>query len=66
MLQLGKCAKDNSKIFLLNRKVSKMSFGDIKLNWKFLGHPYKSKNFKLKIQEKTLNKKDAEKRLDVP
>ena len=35
MLQLGKCAKDNSKIFLLNRKVSKLSFGNIKFDWKF-------------------------------
>ena len=66
MLQLGKCAKDNFKIFLLNRKVSKMSFGDIKLNWKFLGHPYKSENFKLKIQQKNIWQKDAEKHLDIP
>ena len=60
MLQLGKCAKDNSKIFLINRKVSKLLFGNIKLNWKSFGHPYKSKKFKLKIQQKTFNKKDAE------
>ena len=43
MLQLGKCAKDNSKIFLLNRKVSKLLFGDIKFDWKFVGHPKKGK-----------------------
>ena len=66
MHELGKCAKDNSKIFLLNRKVSKLSFGNIKFDWKFLGHPYKSQNFKLKIQQKTFNKNDAEIRLDVP
>ena len=40
MLQLGKCAKDNSK-----RKVSKLSFGNIKFDWNFLGHPYKSQKF---------------------
>ena len=28
MLQLGKCAKDNSKIFLSDKKVSKLSFGN--------------------------------------
>ena len=66
MLQFGKCAKDNSKIFLLNRKVSKMSFGNIKFDWKFLGQPYKSQNFKFKIQQKIFIKKDAEIRLDVP
>ena len=66
MLQLGKCAKDNSKIFLLNRKVSKLSFGNIKFEWKFLGHPYKSQNFKFKIQQKTFNKKDEEISLGVP
>ena len=32
MLQLGKCAKDNSKIFVLNRRVSKLSFGNIKFD----------------------------------
>ena len=57
MLQLGKCAKDNSKIFLLNRKVSKLSFS-IKFYWNFLDHSYKSQNFKFKIQQKTFNKKD--------
>ena len=45
MLQLGNCAKGNSKIFLLNRKVSKLSFGNIKFDWKFLGQ-----NSKFKIQ----------------
>ena len=34
------------KKFLLNRKVSNLSFGNIKFDWKFLGHPYKSQNFK--------------------
>ena len=61
MLQLEKCAKDNSKIFLLNRKVPKLPFSNIKFD-----HPYKSQNFKFKIQQITLNKKDAEIRLDVP
>ena len=42
MLQLGECAKDNSKMFLLNRKVSKLSFGNVKFDWKFVGQPYKS------------------------
>ena len=58
MLQLGKCAKDNSKRFLLNRKVSKLAF--IKLGWNFLGHLYKNQNLKFKIQQKIFNKKDAE------
>ena len=65
MLQLGKCAKDNFKIFLLNRKVSRLSFGNIKFDRKFLGHPYKFHDFKFKIQQKTFNKKDAEIRLGV-
>ena len=37
-----------------------MSFGNIKFDRKFLGHLYKSQNFKFKIQQKTFNKKDAE------
>ena len=32
MLHLGKCAKDNSKIFLFDTKVSKLSFGNIKFD----------------------------------
>ena len=55
MLQLEKCAK-----------VSKLSFGNIKFDWKFLGHPHKSQNFKFKIQQKIFNKKDAEILLGVP
>ena len=47
MLQLGKCAKDNSK-----RKVSKLSFG-----WNVLGHPYKSQNFKSKYNKKHVTQK---------
>ena len=67
MLQLGKCAKDNSKIFLLNTKVSNMLFVNIKFDWNFLSHPNKILKFKLKIQQqKTFNKKDAEISLDVP
>ena len=54
MVQLGKCGKDNSKIFLLNRNVSKLSFGNIKFDRKFLGHPYKSQDFKFKIQQKNM------------
>ena len=37
------------KIFLLNRKVLKKSFGNIRCDWKFLVHPYKSQNFKFKM-----------------
>ena len=65
MLQLEKGAKDNLKIFLLNKKKSKLSFFNIKFDWNFLCHPYKSKNFKFKMQQKTINKKDADIRLDV-
>ena len=61
-----KCAKDISKIFLLNRNVLKLSFGNIKSDWKCFGHPYKSQNFKLNLQQKTFSKKDAEIRLNVP
>ena len=35
MLQLGKCAKNNSKIFLLFKKVFKLSIDNIKLDWTF-------------------------------
>ena len=34
--------------------------------WKSLGHPYESQNFKFKIQQKTFYKKNAEIRLDIP
>ena len=43
-----------------------MSFGNIKFDRKFLGRPYKSLNFKFKIQQKIFNKKDAQICLDVP
>ena len=61
MLQLRKC----EEIFFLNRKVSKLSFGNIKFVWKCLGHPCKSQNFKFKIQQETFNKKDVEIRIIV-
>ena len=58
MLQLGKCAKHNSKMFLLNRKVSKLSFGNIKSDWKFWNTPplYKS-NFQIQDETKSVKQK---------
>ena len=52
MLQLGKCAKDNSKIFLLNTKVLKMSFGNIKFDFNFFGSRYNKKKHLTKNMQK--------------
>ena len=61
MLEHGKCAKDNSKIFLLNRKKNQNCY---------LGISNSAKNIlatliKVKIWSSNYNIKDAELRLDV-
>ena len=59
--------KDDSKLFLFNRKVSKLFFLQYQIRLKNYGHPYKSKNFDCKIQQQQkINQKDAEIRLNVP
>ena len=65
MLQLGKSEKYNSKIFLLNRKVSKLSFGNIKFEWKFWA-TLMNVRFSSSKYKKIFNKKGAEICLKVP
>ena len=65
MLQLGKSEKYNSKIFLLNRKVSKLSFGNIKFEWKFWA-TLMNVRFSSSKYKKIFNKKGVEICLKVP